>query len=258
LFSNKLLFAEQRGINFVFRLTKGLPTAMGIAVAVALTVAASARADTEIILQEGNGTPVTISDVTLGQNYTGTVGEYTYNVTVTASQTTGSATIEQVDADFKSFSWSSQTLYVTVQDSAFTNTVPGTLANVTNTLTTTQIPTWWNIPLGSVAADSFVNSTSDSTASVSLSADGSSNNSANLPLGSASNFTLGNTATVSAFYGELNFSVNTVASFAPPSGDPPSAAPAPASLIMAFAAVPFLGLGAWMRRRKQAKADLAS
>jgi hypothetical protein len=225
----------------MFRLAKRLPAAMGLAVAVSLTAATSARADLEITLQEGSSNPVILTNAVIGQQYTGTVGDYTYSITVQASgpgiggSNSGGVPLEQINAVITTSSLAANDLVITVTDSDFTNTAPGTSSEYSTTLQTTSLADG-----SSVSAFGFVNSTSNATPTVSSSGL-SSTSAADLYVGTGSTLTLGNQVTVTGLNGTDTITVTTV--------DP---VPEPASMMAAFTAVPFLGLGAWLRRRNQA------
>jgi len=232
----------------MFRLKKWLPAAMGLAVAVALTAAAPARAGFTLTLEESGFSPQSFN-LTSGQlNTVGPVTIGDYQVTVTARDSApgldpvfGGALVSQNTFTVTSNGPGTAPLQITVQDDTFSSSNYSGVSNVSlqNSLSTTLLSS------GTVTAHGFLNG--GVTDDISLTGPTLSGNVANsklVPGPGGSTFTLGNFASV-AFTGtgtqQANFTVTTLAPV-----------PEPATMMAAFTALPFLGLGAWLRRRKLA------
>jgi hypothetical protein len=140
-------------------------------------------------------------------------------------------------------------LQITVQDDTFSSApyAPGSLVTVQNSLSTTLISP------GTVTSHGFlIGGSTLTTADISLAGLTFSGSVANAVSGSVaplgSTFTLGNFSDVSFVNGSgsANFTVTTLAPV-----------PAPPAIVALLSALPFLGAGAWLRRRNR-KANPAS
>jgi len=230
----------------MIRIAKMWTAVAVIAGAVLLGAPPSARADITLVLHE-TGFPdqtFTVSSGPLG----GTTGAQTigqYQVTVSANSSApginpaqGGSLLTQNTLTVTALGTPTADLVITASDNTFNNFNPGGTSTVKNSLSTTEIDA------GTVTAVGFVNTTGNATGAVSLTGptlSGSPANSASLALGGGATFTLGSIATIHNLVGTANITVTEVA----------TAVPEPGSLVAALTALPFLGIGAWVRRRRQ-------
>lgn len=229
-----------------FRKSSPIATVALVGVAM-LALAAPTRAGFTLTLKEGAITSGPIPLVSGTLNTYGPVSFGSYTVTVTASDsapgldsTFGGALVSQNTFSITSSGPGADPLEITVQDDTFDSTPYAGAGSValTNSLSTTLITS------GTVTSHGFFDSLT--TADIALNGPSvvaqSISNSISGPLVLGSTFTLGNYAKVT-FTGsgnqQANFTVTTVAPV-----------PEPSTVVAALTALP-LGIGVWMRRRRQ-------
>jgi len=227
--------------------------AAAVAVVALFSSASSADAAFTLRLQEGG----IIQNFTLTSNQLNTVGPITvgdYTVTVTANDSApgldpvfGAALVSQNTFTVTANTPAAADLQITVKDDTFSSAPfgPGNPITVQNSLSTTLISS------GTVTANGFLSNSALTstltTANISLAGPTLSGSVANSITGSVApigpTFTLGNFADVH-FTGtgiqRANFTVTTL-----------SPVPAPAGVVLALTGLPVLGIGGWIRRRRQ-------
>jgi len=233
-----------------------LVVTLGVAAALLVGSASTAEAGFTLTLHETGFLDQTFN-LTSGQlNTVGPISFNGYNITVTASDSApgldpvfGTALVSQNTFTVNNAS-ATAPLVITVQDDTFNSTPfsPGNPITVRNSVSSTFIGN------GTVTANGFVsNGTPTQAATQTLTTanllmtgpliGGTDQNSAQgsiSPLGTT--FTVGNKSTVSLLAGsQANFTVTTHA----------VPAPAPAGLVLALTGLPVLGMGGWLRRRRQ-------
>jgi len=214
-----------------------------------LGLASPARAGFTVTLHETGFADQTINLTSGTINDTGNVNFGDYKVNISAfdsapgiSTLFGGALVSQNTFTVTTITPAGADLQITVQDDTFASGPYGTGSGVTvsNSLSTTAISDGVVTAHGFMIGASTLTTTDISLTGPTLS--GSVANSASgsvAPLGST--FTLGNMSNVhfTGGNGQANFTVTTVAPV-----------PEPATLLAAFTGLP-LGLGVWMRRRRQ-------
>lgn len=231
----------------MFRWRKLLVVAAVAAAAGLLGGPSAARANITVVVHETGFADQTFTLPSGGPGTTGpqTIGQYSFQVNTNDSApginpAQGGAVLTQNTLSVTATTAPTADLVITVSDNTFTNFLPGAASTVKNSLSTTEIDA------GTVSAFGFVNTQANATPSVSLTGptlSGSASSSAGLPLGAGATFTLGSVATIHNLGAGATDNI-TVTELA--------AVPAPASLVAAFTGLPLLGIGSWLRRRKQA------
>jgi len=233
----------------MIRFRNSLPLAATVLVGVAmLALASPARANITITLHETGFTDqtFTLASGTLGSVGPTTIGNYTVSVTASDSapgidSTFGGALLSQNTFSVAA-SAATNNLQITVSDDTF-DSAPfgtGTAVTVQNSLSTTLIGN------GTVTANGFlIGGSTLTTTNISLTGPTFSGSVSNAISGSVaplgSTFTLGNFADVhfTNGTGQANFTVTTVAPL-----------PEPSMMAAALTGLP-VGMGVWMRRRRQ-------
>ena len=240
----------------MFRFKKWLPPAMGLAVAVALSAAAPVRADIELEILVGTSVVYNSGDVNATSfANSGSADGITWQFSggVTSSPNGGYPNIALDQSTFQLSNTSRSTQTVTVEFSANNFTTPTTppplyissassVAGGTGSLSVN-----FNSYIGN---NTLLDTSGPSSGAVVYSESGQYGAGGGPAVGtvvqmlpqnpfsvtSVGTYTLGNGATVNNIGGNTEL----------------TSLPEPASIVTAFAAMPFLGLGAWLRRRKQA------
>jgi len=224
--------------------------AAAVAAAALIGSASSADAGFTVTLHETGFADQTINLTSGTSNDTGNVNFGDYKVNISAfdsapgiSTLFGGALVSQNTFTVTTTTPAGADLRITVQDDTFSSGPYGSGVGVTvrNSLSTTLISD------GTVTANGFMIGTSTlTTSNISLTGPTLGGNVANsisgsvAPLGAT--FTLGNVSTVhfTGGNGTANFTVTTLAPV-----------PAPAGVVLALTSLPMLGIGGWIRRRRQ-------
>lgn len=235
----------------MFRIAKWLSWVAAVAVAVLLGTAGTARATIELDLASGSST-VTKSDPNSGGSvsYTGAVGNFSVVMAYGDSNSPGgqSALAEAGSITLTNNSSSAQTITIKVSAQDFTAPVNPAL-EVTDTVS------------GSVAKGSVVSVTAQGYADSSNTLFGQGFASTQLNLGTYGNGTsFSANGVAGSFNSGSKYSLTFIetitlagnSSVTLTGGNVQAMLPEPTSMMAAFTAMPFLGLGVWMRRRKQA------
>jgi hypothetical protein len=261
----------------MFGFVKWLSCVAALAGAVMLGTASPARADIELELTittsggsvtatydyttgeflnsggaNGNGSGYTGSFTTFGStsstqqlSFAGTIGGYTVDLSTSTANVPGSSTEAFVNTDNSQVSGTGTGLTITTSAATFTNPAsppaPALLLSTDSSVTGNSSTT----TVGYTGSAVSMPSGSD-LASVS----GSYTVQSSSATGSGPNLTTTFSSTSYALTDTLNISSGTV-SLDVSGFTEVTPLPEPATLMTAFTAVPFLGLGAWLRRRKQ-------
>jgi hypothetical protein len=235
----------------MFRLVKGLPCLAALAGAFLLSMVSPARADFRITLQEGAQTPVTAN----GANsafYSGAVGS-DFSVTAisgSASSSSTNAVTQGAAFDIKNNGASAETLTITFSATGFTSPLSPPPLNILDTVSGSLVSgTVTGTGQGFAGIGNTLNETTVAGQQLSFSANGASKSfsqsgvveSAFSP-SSAYSLTFTETFALSAG-GEITVTGGNVQTVP---------TPAPPGSVLALTGLPFLGLGAWVRRRKAA------
>jgi len=229
--------------DLMIRFRNFLPLAAAVLIGAAtLGAPTQAHAAFTLTLHETGFSDVTITDNGVGDaslatgviSFSGSFGDFNVQVTTGSSNSTSGTQPAQLTINSLSITGaSSSSLRLTLTDTGFTAPSSG-LAGVRNQLSSTQIPQGTTVTYQSTVAGT-------ATPQLSLNGVGGVVGFASVNIGatpytitSVTNLTLGAAGTVQM------------------TGITQVAVPAPAGVVLALTAVPFLGLGSWLRRRKQA------
>ncbi len=233
----------------MLRFRNFIPLLAAVAAGVAiLGMPPPARAGFQVTLHEAGFTDMVITDNGANDfdtdvgviNFSGAFGDFRIQsdfATTTSGDPTAvpTLTINQVSVENKNTS-SRKTLTITVQDDEFGNSGTGLGATLNSQLSTTSLTKAGD----SVAFQSFLNGVGGNQISLGTAPSGTEDVKNGLSLGSGSTFTLADVTTLNISAGGTIQSTGTT-----------TVTPAPAGLVLALSGLPFLGFGAWLRRRRK-------
>jgi hypothetical protein len=231
----------------MFRLAKWLPCMAVLAGAIMLSGPPAAHATFTLTITDVGTSSTTTITGSGGNVATGgfiTVGNFKVSLSGSSSAPNNSpADVNQVTLNTNYTGSGADTLKVTIKDDGFTGFASGQVGTLNTSITST-----------SEAANATANVTGfytdgGGTTTGAASVSGAVGAPNTLHDGSSKTFTTGGGATFT-LGSELDISVTGPSSNNDYNIDTNVIVPAPASVVMAFSALPFLGLGAWVRRRK--------
>ena len=212
---------------------KRLLLAASLAALVNLGSAGSAQASVSLTLHEAGFTDVTVNNGTNFVVFAGTFGNFTLSLdTGISAVSANDARLSTTTNSTRDTVGGAKTLTITVSDNFAQPNAPSTLtSNLSSTL----------ISGGSVSFQSFLNATSTTKVTLTT-APGTASSPPVSVLGTSAPFTLSNVTTITlGALGSANSTGTT---------DALAAVPEPASIVALLSAVPIIGIGAMMRRRK--------
>ncbi|HTU19785.1 MAG TPA: hypothetical protein VMG10_17110 [Gemmataceae bacterium] len=255
----------------MFRFAKWLPCTAAFAATVLFGTARSARADIELTLTEVNTSYSYNSGDVTGDSVGfmgGSVGDFSIFMAGGSSNgfgTTADALVQEGAMFIKNTSSTAETLQIIVSADGFTSPIvpPLTLYDVVNGTTADSSVNAPNVSVSDGTAQGYANTSNvlgdisgpgviDGSA-LSFQASGPSTN-----FSAGSNGPLSGSVEVDAVTAPYSltfvetFTLSAGGSLTMTDGNLQMLTPEPASLMAALTAVPFLGLGAWRRRRKRA------
>jgi len=233
------------------RIRKRWPALAALAVAALLGASAPARAEFTVTLHEAGFSDLVIKDndatdfdKSVGSiNFSGSFHDFAIQsdfATSTSTDPTSPAelTITQTSVENKS-AFGAKVLTITVQDT-FANDAPGGVAEVASQLSTTSLTKAGD----KVTFQSYLNGVGNGEISLGTAPSGVGGTEGGLALGLGSTYTLANVTTLILSPGGKLLSTGTTTTTTT------TVTPAPAGVVLALTALPLLGVGHWLRRRR--------
>jgi hypothetical protein len=240
----------------MFRFTKWLPVIVGLAVAVTLAATAPARAEIVIDYSLDGGTTIlqAASSSTNTVTFSGALGGYTIGVSAGVTNAGGTPTLAFVNSTNNTIMGSNTSnpndgliLYVSADGFTSPGSPPPALLSTGSSANTapnsSAVTVTYAGYVGTSLLDNSVAVVGPGTYTAPGNAGSGSGTDLSTLFNAPSSYTLTDVLSISA--GSVNIAgLNGNVDVTP--------TPEPATMMAAFTALPFLGIGTWLRRRKQA------